>query len=510
MEDLKGKTVRAGFAQLFAQMAGLLLRVVSIVALSRLLDPKDFGLVAMVTAITGAYGLFTNAGLSAATVQQISVSQNQLSTLFWINVAVGAVLGALCVATAPILVKFYHEGRLLWITVAVAAGFLFNAAGVQHFAILERQLRYFELSSIAVLSQIAGIGVAIAMAVAGLGYWSLVAAAIVPPAVNTACVWVASGWIPGRPHRRAEIRAMLKFGGTITLNSLVAYLAYNCEKILLGRSWGPDILGLYGRAYQLINIPTASLNDAVGAVAFSALSRLRQDPKRLRNYFLKGYSLVISVTIPTTIFSAIWADDIVLVLLGPKWTDATTIFRLLSPTILIFGMINPLGWLLNSTGLQKRSLRIALVIAPLVIAAYFIGLPYGPNGVAFAFSSAMTLWLVPHVLWCVHGTDISPRDLVIAVSRPFLSGLVAAGLTLGSHFALVQMQPPLLRLAAGGVIMAASYAIMLLFVMGQWKFYLDLVSDLVGWPSKRSRDPLSEQNGEIPASPNGRLSSPEA
>jgi O-antigen/teichoic acid export membrane protein len=84
------------------------------------------------------------------------------------------------------------------------------------------------------------------------------------------------------------------------------------------------------------------------------------------------------------------------------------IFRLLTPTILVFGIINPTGWLLHSVGLHGRSLRISLVIAPLVIAACLIGLPYGPNGIAFAFSAAMTLWLVPHVVWCLHNTMISP------------------------------------------------------------------------------------------------------
>src|SRR5262249_33868060 len=172
MEDLKGRRVRAGFAQIAAQVASLLLRIASIFILSRLLDPRDFGLVAMVTTVTGIYALFTTAGLSAATIQQVSVSEQQLSTLFWVNIAVGATLAALCIATAPVLVEFYREDRLFWITIALAAGFLFNAAGVQHSAILERQLRYFTLSSISLLAQTAGMGLAIVMAITGFQYWA--------------------------------------------------------------------------------------------------------------------------------------------------------------------------------------------------------------------------------------------------------------------------------------------------------------------------------------------------
>ncbi len=99
---------------------------------------------------------------------------------------------------------------------------------------------------------------------------------------------------------------------------------------------------IYGRAYQLINIPTDNLNSAVGEVAFSALSRIQDDPVRLKSYFLKGYSLVLAMTLPITIACALFADDLVLVLLGPKWKDSAAIFRFLAPTILVFAIANPL------------------------------------------------------------------------------------------------------------------------------------------------------------------------
>ena len=89
--------------------------------------------------------------------------------------------------------------------------------------------------------------------------------------------------------------------GALTLNGLVLYLASNGEKVLLGRFWGAEALGIYGRAYQLIRIPTDNLNTAVGDVAFSALSRIQDDLGRLRNYFLKGYSLVLTLTLPVTV-----------------------------------------------------------------------------------------------------------------------------------------------------------------------------------------------------------------
>ena len=116
----------------------------------------------------------------------------------------------------------------------------------------------------------------------------------------------------------------------------------------------------------------------------------------------------------------------ILVLLGPKWMEAVSVFRWLTPTILIFALINPFSWVLFSLGLVGRSLKIALVIAPLVITAYIIGLPHGPNGVALAYSAAMTLWVLPHIAWCVKDTMFSVGDILKAAGRPFLSAVAAA------------------------------------------------------------------------------------
>ena len=478
MKDLKERTLRGGFAKVCAQGASFILRIGSLMILARLLDPKDFGLVGMVTVVTGVFSLFKDAGLSMATVQRATITNEQVSTLFWINMLVGAILGLLSLAIAPILVSFYQEPRLFWVTAGLATGFLFNAAGVQHSALLQRQMRFTMLSAIEIISLVASVSVGIGMAIGGYGYWALVGMAIISPAVSSVCLWSLATWVPGVPHRGVGISSMIRFGGTATLNSLVVYIAYNLEKVLLGRFWGAEALGMYGRAYQLISIPTENLNSASGGVAFAALSRLQGEPYRFKNYFLKGYSVVLALTLPITIACALFANDIILIFLGPKWSDAIPIFQLLTPTILVFALINPMWWLLSSLGLLGRSLKIALVLAPLVIASYVIGLPYGPTGVAFAYSAVMTLWLVPHIAWCVHGTMISLRDLVHVSRRPFLSAIVAAVVAFAAQFFYGQSLSPIPRLVLGGGILLIVYLWMLLYVMGQKAFYLELLQGL--------------------------------
>lgn len=487
MKDLKERTIRGGLARLCTQAANFLMRVGSLAILARLLEPKDFGLLGMVTAFTGVLTLFRDFGLSSATIQRITVTEEQLSTLFWINVLVGGILAVVTAACAPLLAMFYHEPRLMQITATLAIGFLFNAFGVQHSAILQRQLRFTNLAFVSTASLAVSTGIAIAEAKAGYGYWALVAMNVTLPLTNTLGLWWAAAWVPGRPRGQAGVRSMMRFGGTITLNSLVVYIASNLEKVLLGRYWGVDAVGIYGRAYQLINIPTDNLNSAAGEVAFSALSRLQDDPQRLRNYFLKGYTLVLALTLPITMACGVFADEIVLVLLGPKWKEAALIFRLLAPTTLVFAVANPLGWLLCSIGEVRRSLKMGLVIAPLMVVSYFLGLPYGANGVAFAYSAIMMLWLVPVILWSIQGTVISFRDIMLAVSRPLVSSMVATAVALAVRLLTGELSTHLQTLVLEMTVLFATYLAVLLFVAGQGSLYLDLIRGL-----KRS-SPIKEK-----------------
>jgi O-antigen/teichoic acid export membrane protein len=483
MRDLKAKTLRGGFARLCAQAANFALRIGSLMILARLLGPKDFGLVGMVTAFTGVLNLFRDFGLSSAAVQRTTVTDEQVSTLFWINIAFGMVLGLITVGAAPFIATFYHEPRLVWVTIVLAAGFLFNAAGIQHSVLLQRQMRFTALAVIGVASLIIGTAIGMGAAWVGYGYWALVAMTVSLPFTNTIGLWLATHWIPGLPRRGTGIRSMVRFGGTLTLSGLVVYIANNFEKVLLGRFWGAAAIGIYGRAYQLVNIPTDNLNSAAGEVGFSALSRLQNDPPRLKSYFLKGYSLILALTIPITIACAFFADDVVYVVLGPQWSEAVPIFRLLAPTILVFAIANPLSWLLSSIGLVSRLLKMGLVIAPVMIAGYFVAVPYGPKGVALAVSAIMILWLVPLLTWALHDTSISPLDIVPVVGKPLISGVLAGVPAFAIRLLCSQFFQPFPRLVVELVVLFGVFFGILFFATGQRSFYAGLLREL----TKRSR-----------------------
>ena len=284
---------------------------------------------------------------------------------------------------------------------------------------------------------------------------------------------------------------MMRFGGTITVNTLILYAANNLDKVLLGRVFGEEALGFYGRAFQLVSIPTDNLNSAAGEVAFAALSRLQDDPSRFRNYFLKGYSLVLALTVPITFCCALFANDMIRVLLGPKWMAAAPILRFLAPTILAFAIVNPLGWMMQSLGLVGRSLKLSLVFAPLMIAGYMAGLSHGPIGVAIGYSTAMLLWIFPALVWALRNTPISVRDMLLTASRPLASSIVAGAVALGVALVLGQGMSAFPRLFLECAILFGVHSVLLLFVAGEKVFYLELLREMTGRSSANKKSLVS-------------------
>jgi O-antigen/teichoic acid export membrane protein len=478
IEDLKGNSVRGGVVALVAQGLKFALRTGAMMVLARLLTPEDFGLQGMVLAMTGFFNLFKDAGLSAVTVQRKHVSGDQLSALFWTNAVVGLLLALALVALSPAIALFFRDERLTWIAVVSATSFLFNGLCVQHLALLQRQMKFVAMATIEVMSLVISSAIGVMMAWLGYRYWSLVGMTVALPLVSAVGAWIAIPWVPGAPKRGIGLRSMLSFGGTLTCNSLVVYLAYNTEKILLGHFWGTTALGLYGRAYQLVSLPSDQLTGAVSVVAFPSLSRLQHDPERLERAFLKGYSLILSLTIPTTVCCAIFADEIVHVMLGPQWKEVVPIFRLLSPTILAFALVNPLAWFLIASGRIRRSLNMAFLIAPCVIVGVLLGVKFGPTGVALAFSSMMTLLIVPLIAWACAGTTMSGRVVWAAVARPLAAGLLAAMAGLGIRIVILGSVPSLFLLVLGAGIVFSVHFLVLMFGLGQKHVYLDLFKQL--------------------------------
>jgi O-antigen/teichoic acid export membrane protein len=479
LTDLKGRTVRGGAITFVAQGIKVALNMGSTVVLARLLTPADYGLIGMVTGVTGFVEMFKDAGLSMATVQRERITNEQISTLFWLNVALSVGLMSVVIALAPVVAVFYHEPRLTWVTVALAGTFLLSGLTVQHQALLRRNMKFKQLAVIDILSLGAGAIAAVVMAWLGYSYWALVGMAVASSLVNAAAAWIAMPWCPGLPRRGCGVRPMIGFGGNIVGSRFLYSFVRNTPSILLGWYWGAGAVGLYQRAYTLLMFAVDQIQGPVTAVAIAPMSRVQGDTPRLRRYFLAGYTVVISCILPIVVTCAVFADEIVAVLLGRQWHATAGIFRWLALSGVFVGLVNPQGMLLLAMGQAAKCMKLGLADAVCVVVAYFAGLRYGAEGVAVSFLVAKVLICVPIMYATFKDTPVTLRDVMEAIRAPIISvGLAAAaGLTAKALFA-----GPFAEwiVAAGGcLLMFLAYALILLFGLGKWNFYRDIVIELV-------------------------------
>jgi PST family polysaccharide transporter len=175
------------------------------------------------------------------------------------------------------------------------------------------------------------------------------------------------------------------------------------------------------------------------------------------------------------------------VFLGPQWNEAAPIFRLMAPTILVFALVNPLAWLMLASGHAMRSLKIALLIAPVVVLSYVIGLKYGPNGVAGGFSIAMVAMVVPVIWWAKHGTLITGPDILRTVMMPLTSVAIGAAAAWAARGIVGRVELTFPRLVAECSILFGVYLCVLLFVMKQKAVYAAVFRDTGLWPVRKSR-----------------------
>lgn len=415
---LGGGPVSGAAVMLTAKIAGMVVSIAAVAVVARILTPADFGLIAMVISLTAFLQVFSDLGLSLVTVQRREISQDQLSTLFWINLGFGILLGLITLAVAPALVWFYNDARLSTLTVVVAAVFPITALGIQHFAVLKRNMRFPRMATVRLIATVSGAGGAILAALAGWGYWALVVQLIVAALVQSSGAWIASGWRPHGPRGCEDLKSLLSFGGFLTAHTFLGYFARNIDKVLLGKFAGPFALGLYAKAYDLMLRPIMLAGYSVGEAAIPALSRSQDDGDRLRATYRRMFSVTCLLGFPACVAGILWADDIVLTLLGDQWLDAIILVRILFGAAIARMLAASTGWVFVATGRPGRMLRWQLMWTPFVTIAFVIALPHGASGIAIAYAVALWVAIIPNFAYCFRGTELRLVTDVFAVAWP--------------------------------------------------------------------------------------------
>jgi O-antigen/teichoic acid export membrane protein len=431
--DLRGRSVRGGVLNVTSQGAQFLIQTVATVVLARLLTPAEFGLVAMVSTVTGLGQAFADLGLSEATIQRKEISHVQVSALFWINVAIGLGLMLITAAMAPVLARFYRDSRIVDITLVTSLTFLFGGLRVQPDAILKRQMRFASLAIRDVTSYAVAVPLAITMAWRGAGYWALVALPLTLNFTQMALSWLMVNWRPSLPRRGAEVGSLITFGGNVAASYFIINVSRSADNVLIGRYTGAGPLGLYSRAYNLLMLPVRQLSLPAGSVAVPAFSRTQDDPERFARYYLRTVNLILWISAPVFGFLFVAAKPVIVLVLGNQWREAAPVFQILAISALAQLFLDSTTWLFVSRGQSQQLLKLLLIVSPVIVGSYAIGLPFGIKGVALS-GSLVLLSILPWMLkFAFRGTNLTLRRLGRALLYPIslsLAGVFVAELAL--------------------------------------------------------------------------------
>jgi O-antigen/teichoic acid export membrane protein len=410
--DLKARTVKAGIVTGTSQVGKFALRLGSTAILARLLTPAEFGLVAMVTVITGFVEMFKDIGLSTATVQKARITHAEVSTLFWINVGLGFFASLTIAALAPFNVWFYGKPELFWITIVIAGSAVFGGTAAQLLAILRRRMEFGRLAVIELSGMVVPIGLACVMAWRGWSYWSLVALVTAGPVVVAGMSFALCRWVPSRPSNISIVADQLRMGMGISGAGLLGYTRETFARILIGKFFSPVELGTFSRAQDLLQMPLRQAMPPITAVLVPALSRLQNEPARYRAAFRKVFTLALLVTYPFVLVCMGCPTEFVRVFLGPQWDAAVPILQSFSLLALAMVPASTGATALTTMGRSTELFRWNFTSLVITIVCVAVAIPWGVNAVAFAVG-ASSLFLRTPVFFriVIRVTPLTTRDL---------------------------------------------------------------------------------------------------
>lgn len=460
-QNLKEKSVKGGARTVGAQIVSFLLNVGSTIFLARLLMPEDYGLLAMVTSFTGFVLIFKDLGLSQAVIQREHITHREVSMVFWLNVYVSLLLALVIAVLGPILVWFYGEQRLLPIALSFALIAIIAGLSVQHAALLNRQMMFKHISQITIAATAISLMVGLAMAYLNMGYWALVCINILNALVQTVLLWIKCDWRPSWVKITADIKAYVGFGAGISGFNMINYFSRNLDNILIGRMIGSNALGLYSKAYQLLMLPITQLRDPLNAVGIPAMSALKNDKWKYKHYYNEFLFLLAFFSFPLVVFLFLESHNLILLLLGENWVEASYIFQLLAITALIQPVASTRGMVMITSGLSKRYFFWGVYNAIAMTIAFVVGILWnGIEGLAIAYAAMNYLILIPSLKFCFNNTHIDLKDFFMACSKPFISAIIA-GIALYFVRDFYQNLPLIIKIGISGLAFASMY-------LGMW------------------------------------------
>ncbi len=435
------------------------------IVLARLLMPRDFGLMAMVTIVLGVAQAYVDMGISAAIIYRQDTTKEELSSLYWLNIFVGGCIFALLWVCTPLVVHLFHEPKLTLLLRTTIAVFLIVPVSAQFQVLFQKELAFKLLAGQEIAAALFSLAVGVVVALRGYGVWALVAAFLANSILRTVLL-ALSGFRRFRPSwhfRRSDLKGYTSFGLFQLGERTLIYLADRTDQVLIGTLLGTSALGYYNFAFNLTARPVQSINPILTRVAFPVFARVQDDLVRLRNGYLKLLEILTMINAPLLIGFAVVAPIAIPTVFGSRWSGSTVIIQVLCIASLLRSTMNPIGSLQLAKGRADMgfwwNVGRLIVYAPVVYAA---GVMEGVIGIAFALVFLQALQQVLCYFYIVRPlVGACATDYARVQMRPIL---IACGMGLGVFLLpnLSRLMPRPIELAVVIALGACLYAFLLL------------------------------------------------
>jgi O-antigen/teichoic acid export membrane protein len=469
--DLGRLAKRSGVASVAGVYINGVLQIIGVVMLARLLTPEDFGLVAIVMALTRFAPLLIDFGTADATTQRTKITRGQSSTIFWLTSGIGCMVALGLVAFSPLIAYLYHEPNLKLIAICSGITYVFAGISAQHLALLRRTMQFGVIARMQIVSAILGLASAILIAVLGYGYWALVLRPIVSAACMAAGAWIACRWRPGYPVFDAEVKSMIGFGMHVLSASAPNSMMRVADRIAIGLVYTPSAVGFYQNAQNMYENAFLGPLDQLHNVGSAGLSKLQFNRTTLQEKYEATLSALAFFVMPAAAILSVTGQDIVIMLLGETWRVSGLLLSITALRGFVEFIEMSQSWLYVSSGRADRWKHTALISAIIRMLSILGGLPFGPVGVATALVAAGWLIALPSVSYSGRPLGIGADLVIRAVRGPFLGAIVALAAGWWLRPVLLGEFPALVRILLSILL---SLSVYLLIVVGLFRITMPI------------------------------------
>lgn len=361
MENLKSKGIKAFIWDFFGKMATQGMGFIISIFLARLLEPSDFGLIAIVAVIIGVASVFTDIGLSGALVQRRKLLSVHYSSAFYFNIFVGSILTLLTYFSAKWVSNFYRNDDLMSLVQIMSLSFIINAFSSVQTTKLQKELNYAVLAKANFMAALTSgcVGIALAFHYSA-GVWSLVAQTLSRGLFYNILIWSASEWIPTLSFSFKALKQLWGFGFRMFLSGLLDAVFTRLDSLIIGKLFLPATLGFFERAKSLNAMVVQYSSGSLMAVLFPILSKIQNDLPRFQNIVIKAMGVICFIVFLLVGGLYLVSGELVSFLFGEKWLPSVSYFQIL----LFSGFAYPVSALLvnvlSSRGNSKAFLRLEI------------------------------------------------------------------------------------------------------------------------------------------------------